>query len=563
MHQTQAFSNPDWPSLAEIADQIALREDISPQRRADLRAAIATAAHVVGREAASLPAHPTLLRKLLEQAKPARFQVKKARWANVRSLLRAALELGGVKATPAAYLVPIGPDWQVLYQQLPERPHRVCLSRLMRFCTALNIGPSQVTAEHFEQFHAALESEDVLRNPRAVHRDACRFWNLSAQHCPDWPALRVPVPDYRVRYSLPWDVFPASLKQDFDAMLAEALDPFENSDQKKIKPISARQRLYVVQQAASALVLRGRPPESIRSLADLVEVTAVKECLRFYRDRFGPENNKQIRQTLIVLTSIARRWVKVSSAELARLYAIKKATAPRLTGMTEKNKETVRQFQDLELVQRYLALPERLFRDEASKPPSLRSALRLQIALAIEILTVAPMRLKNLANLDLDQHLKRIGNQAVHIYLPGGQVKNGMSLELPLPARTQGLLTSYVKSYRPLQIQEQHRFLFPGRGYKSKQSTALGTQITAMLKAELGIAMTAHQFRHVAGYLFLLQNPGAYEVVRRLLGHKDIQTTIDFYTDLDLPQAARQYDATLDRLREAVPQPRTRRKQRV
>jgi integrase len=41
--------------------------------------------------------------------------------------------------------------------------------------------------------------------------------------------------------------------------------------------------------------------------------------------------------------------------------------------------------------------------------------------------------------------------------------------------------------------------------------------------------MTVHQFRHAAAAVYLKHHPGNYETVRRLLGHRDIQTTIKFY----------------------------------
>ena len=47
-----------------------------------------------------------------------------------------------------------------------------------------------------------------------------------------------------------------------------------------------------------------------------------------------------------------------------------------------------------------------------------------------------------------------------------------------------------------------------------------------------------HQFRHAAGALILKHRPGEYELVRRTLGHKSIQTTIKFYCDLETTQAS-------------------------
>jgi integrase len=50
--------------------------------------------------------------------------------------------------------------------------------------------------------------------------------------------------------------------------------------------------------------------------------------------------------------------------------------------------------------------------------------------------------------------------------------------------------------------------------------------------------MTVHQFRHAAGAIILQRRPGEYELVRRLLGHRNVQTTINSYVGLDNIQAS-------------------------
>ena len=44
--------------------------------------------------------------------------------------------------------------------------------------------------------------------------------------------------------------------------------------------------------------------------------------------------------------------------------------------------------------------------------------------------------------------------------------------------------------------------------------------------------LTAHQFRHAAAAILLKSKPGEYELVRQLLGHRNIRTTIRFYCGL-------------------------------
>jgi integrase len=58
-----------------------------------------------------------------------------------------------------------------------------------------------------------------------------------------------------------------------------------------------------------------------------------------------------------------------------------------------------------------------------------------------------------------------------------------------------------------------------------------------------------HLFRHLGAKLYLDANPGEYETVRRVLGHRSLQTTIDFYTGLETPAAVRHFDKTILNLR--------------
>jgi integrase len=67
----------------------------------------------------------------------------------------------------------------------------------------------------------------------------------------------------------------------------------------------------------------------------------------------------------------------------------------------------------------------------------------------------------------------------------------------------------------------------------------------------VGIKITPHQFRHLAAKIILDSNPGAYELVRQLLGHKSSKTTTKFYAGIDTRRAGRAHADLIARLREA------------
>ena len=68
-------------------------------------------------------------------------------------------------------------------------------------------------------------------------------------------------------------------------------------------------------------------------------------------------------------------------------------------------------------------------------------------------------------------------------------------------------------------------------------------QIIKRITKELGIRVTPHQFRHLAAAFILEKDPANYEFIRRVLGHKNLETTIKFYVGLETVDAVRKFSA--------------------
>jgi integrase len=51
------------------------------------------------------------------------------------------------------------------------------------------------------------------------------------------------------------------------------------------------------------------------------------------------------------------------------------------------------------------------------------------------------------------------------------------------------------------------------------------------------LRITVHQFRHAAAAIILKHRPGEYEMVRLLLGHKSVTTTINSYIGFETTHA--------------------------
>src|SRR5246500_4412168 len=80
-----------------------------------------------------------------------------------------------------------------------------------------------------------------------------------------------------------------------------------------------------------------------------------------------------------------------------------------------------------------------------------------------------------------------------------------------------------------------------GEGSQPKHKLQFSKQITERIQKAIGLRITVHQFRHAAAAFYLKHHPGDYETVRRFLGHRNIQTTINFYCGLQTTQATEEF----------------------
>ena len=119
-------------------------------------------------------------------------------------------------------------------------------------------------------------------------------------------------------------------------------------------------------------------------------------------------------------------------------------------------------------------------------------------------------------------------------------------------------LRSTSRTYRPLLETEPTQYLFPGRGARSKDPAGLAMQISDCIKERCGLQVHLHLFRHHSATSYLKANPGAYGVVRLLLGHKSIETTIRYYCGTETAAAVRHYDEHVLKLREELAPPPTK-----
>ena len=176
--------------------------ELPERRKQDLASAVRSAARALGRPPEQVPADPRLLASRLAEIAPQALGFSKARWNNVRSLLRAALELVTAMA-PGRHLTPLSPAWQALWDRLPTRTLKTRLSRLLHYCSAAGIEPDDVDRGDLRRLPRAPRLT-LLKDPPVVFRETLLGWNAAREQVPGWPDIAVTIPARRTAWTLPW-----------------------------------------------------------------------------------------------------------------------------------------------------------------------------------------------------------------------------------------------------------------------------------------------------------------------------------------------------------------------
>ena len=551
------------PSLADLLAKIAA-SNLPERKRQELGSAIRTVGRALGQSPHNIPADGRLLASRLKEIAPAAIGISRGRWNNIRSLLRTALALIQ-PISPGRNRNDLLPEWLVLSNKLESRSDRIALSRLLRFCSAREIGPSAVSEETFDDYHLHLE-QSLLKRPHQTFAMTVRAWQRAQIATAGWPQIGVAIPDRRRQWVSGWDRFPESLHQDCQAWCDRLAgrDLLEDAPFRPVRPATLAHREWQIRAFASAVVRMGRDPRSLTCLGDLVELDAFKTGLRFFLDREGGKPTTAIADLASSLKAVARHHVRVEPHHLDRMGGIIRRLAPGRSGLTESNRTRLRPFDDRGNIAALLKLPEELMRQARRHRNLERGAVRAQMAVAIEILLMAPIRMSNLVKLDIERNLVRPGQgKALHIVISAEEVKNREPLEYPLPPESVDLLERYIREFRPHLASQGNTALFPGTAGGSKNQAFFGDQISRTIRAHTGLQVHPHLFRHISAKLYLDANPGAYEVVRRVLAHRSIDTTTGFYTGLETPAAVRHFDKTILELRKASSMKRYKRPHRT
>jgi integrase len=351
---------------------------------------------------------------------------------------------------------------------------------------------------------------------------------------------------------------PISFRDDVEPYLAWASVPDPLDEGARVKALASATlhlRRDHIHSAVTAAVAAGIAAADLTSLANLAAPENFKALLRQRWSEDGRRLSAYTHGVAGTLIAIASEWVKMPAETLATLKALRRKLGTLPSGLTQKNQALLRKFDDPRLVQALVDLPDQLWRrarrDFGARPR--RSFVDLQTALAIDLLIHIPLRPENLSSLNFEQHFHWPQGRGRPALLVFGvdETKNEAPLEVEIPAALAERFDTYRNEIAPAVTGARPDAVFVTSAGKPKSQSAITVAIEKAVRKHLGIALTPHQFRHLAAKIQLDRNPGAFELVRQLLGHKNPKTTTRYYAGIDTRRAGRAHAELVLQLGEA------------
>ena len=538
-------------TVTEIKTMIEKWADLSPGRRANLISALSWAARMCAPDA--MQPDCRFLNSRLFKRPAAACGFSTARLNEVTSNLRYILRRLGRHAPDKRGMAIPSPAWRCLHDALPE-PRQRRVRAFMRYCAAEGIEPAAATGDTIEAFRNWCLDHTLHRNGAAEMRLIASTWNWACLNIPSWKGTPLQMPDRRVRYTYPLEYYPEPFRCDVEHFFKQTYrsnsdavnldDIFADSPEpscmrKSRKSVTVDQRRRCVLMATAGLVRAGHDPSSLTALRELVDPPEnARKIIEFFLDRAGRKPTAQLVRIAETLRMIARDHCGLPEDQLKKYTRLVKSFKPKKQlRMTEKNRQRLRALIQDKPRAMLLHLPGELMkRAKRSRDNPTEAARYASLAVALEILIICPLRRHNLCSLELHRHLQRPDPRKArigHISLSAGEVKNDETIDWPVPIESSSLIEVYERDFRPLVAAPGNRFLFPGIGDQPRSEQGLANALCSLIRREIGVEFNLHLARHFAAWSYLRHYPGEYEVLRRVLGHKDVATTIAYYTGLE------------------------------
>lgn len=181
-------------------------------------------------------------------------------------------------------------------------------------------------------------------------------------------------------------------------------------------------------------------------------------------------------------------------------------------------------------------------------------ALMYRDGLMLTLLVSRPLRLGNLAEIVIGQHLQKSGDRW-RLFFNESETKQARRLEFHWPDDTVEALERYLAVHRAQLLtalvshQQPARTLWVSQRGTAMSKAAVAFQLMDRTKEEFGTAINPHTFRRIANTTIATANPEDAEDTLHVLGHSSIATSERYYNRARMVSAGHSLHGAIANLR--------------
>ena len=334
----------------------------------------------------------------------------------------------------------------------------------------------------------------------------------------------------------------------------------------------ATRRGYIVSLAKALAASCDIVPETIAELVDPEFLEAAAEALRDSNQ--GDHGSSYVGAVLKAVKKIALDYICCSETDRKQIEDLITFYDVKHEGIAPRNKAKLLQFTEdriqktldlsgivVALINEDLKRRRAQYRKKHGKAPEVSEIVNVEMArdiaamVAHEILLKRAPRSANVIGIRLDWIVFQDGE--ARITVPAVEVKGrghgDADLVVPLGRAASKLLRHYIETVRCILVAEgddANPYLFPGqakgRPNRNRPYASILLRVTGLLEEHVGVRINPHLYRHLIGWIWLKESVDNLPKVQVLLGHKNIQTTLNYYAELDRSLVFRDWQKVLD-----------------
>lgn len=321
----------------------------------------------------------------------------------------------------------------------------------------------------------------------------------------------------------------------------------------------ATRRGYLISLAKALAAAHDIVLPSIGALTDYQVLQAAAASL--FESNGGQKETGYLVSVLKAMKKIAAGYAAASEQDVEDIRALIRFYETGRRGVAPKNKKKLREFTDPRIqstidlsgtvmtgINAEIGRRRKAKRSKTGNLPDRLEVIDVELArdiaavLAHDILLTRAPRSSNVIEARLDWIAFHDGKAVLSIPAPEvkGRKAGDPDYVVRLGGRASRLMQNYIEKIRPKLVHpddKENPYLFlrqeGGKFEINEPYRGILKRVTRLLHQHVGVQINPHLYRHLVGWIWLKESMDNLPRVQRLLGHMRLQTTVEYYAELD------------------------------